>query len=98
MIIVTGSVLVRDEHIERALEISLEHVRRSGGEPGCLRHSVHRDVEHPCRLVFVEHWADIDTLRTHFAVAESGAFVRELAALGDDPPEMTIFDAQPLSP
>ena len=97
MIIVTGSVRVRSEHIDRALQLSLDHVHRSRREPGCLLHSVHRDVEDPFRLVFVEHWADLDALRTHFGVPASGAFVRELASLGDAAPEMAIFDAQPQS-
>ena len=97
MIIVTGSVRVRADSIDRALELSLDHVHRSRREPGCLLHSVHRDVEDPFRLVFLEHWSDADALRTHFAVPESGAFVRELAALGEAAPEMAIFDAQPLS-
>ena len=34
------------------------HVRRSRTEPGCLFHAVHRDVEEPLRLVFVERWVD----------------------------------------
>ena len=97
MIIVTGSVRVRADSIDRALELSLDHVHRSRREPGCLLHSVHRDMEDPLRLVFLEHWSDADALRAHFAVPESGAFVREVAALGDTPPEMAIYDAQPLS-
>ena len=36
---------------------------------------VHRDVEDPLRLVFLEHWTDVDALRAHFAVPASAAFV-----------------------
>jgi quinol monooxygenase YgiN len=97
MILVTGSIRARADSIDRALELSLEHVHRSRREPGCLLHTVHRDVEDPLRLVFLEHWLDADALRSHFAVPESDAFVRELAALGDAPPEMAIYDAQPRS-
>ena len=80
MIIVTGSVLARDDAIDEVVELSLQHVRRSRDEPGCLLHSVHRDVEEPNRLVFVEHWADMEALQQHFAVPESGEFVRAAAA------------------
>ena len=76
MIIVTGSVTGRPDSMDRLVEISLEHVRRSRLEPGCLLHSVHRDVEDPLRLVFLEHWADADALRAHFAVPASNDFVR----------------------
>jgi quinol monooxygenase YgiN len=60
-------------------------------------HSVHRDVEDPLRLVFLEYWVDADSLRAHFRVPASGAFVNEVAALAASPPEMAIYDAQPAS-
>ena len=83
--------------IDRALELSLEHVHRSRQESGCLLHSVHHDAEDPLRLVFVEHWADVDALRVHFGVPTSAAFVDEVAALADESPEMSIDDARPIS-
>ena len=97
VLIVTGSIRVRPDLVERALELSLGHVRRSRAEPGCLLHSAHRDVEDPHRLVFLEHWVDASVLRAHFEVPASGAFVTELSRLADDPPEMAIYDAHPTS-
>jgi quinol monooxygenase YgiN len=94
MIIVTGSIEARPDSIDRVLELSLAHVRRSREEPGCLLHSVHRDVERPLRLVFLEHWADADALRAHFRVAASGAFVAEAATLAATRPEMTVYNAE----
>jgi quinol monooxygenase YgiN len=95
VIIVTGSIEARPESIDQVLELSLAHVRRSRGEPGCLLHSVHRDVEQPLRLVFLEHWADAEALRAHFRVPESGAFVTGIAPLAAGRPEMTIYEAEP---
>jgi len=97
VLIVTGSIRVRPDQLERALDLSLEHVRRSRTEPGCLLHSVHRDAEDDHRLVFLEHWADANALRAHFDVPASGAFVTELSRLSDDAPEMAIYDAHPAS-
>ncbi len=96
MIIVTGSVRARPDTIERAIQLSLEHVARSRTEPGCLLHSVHRDVEDPNRLVFLEHWADEPSLRAHFAVPASSAFIREVAALAEERAVMSIFEARPI--
>ncbi|MCB1014074.1 MAG: antibiotic biosynthesis monooxygenase [Acidimicrobiales bacterium] len=90
MIIVTGSVVVRPESLDEAVALSLEHVRRSRAEPGCLRHSVHRDVEDPNRLVFLEYWADRAALDAHFAVPASRELVQALAGLATTPPEMDI--------
>jgi quinol monooxygenase YgiN len=97
MLIVTGSVRARRDSFDRVLELSLEHVHRSRQEPGCLSHSVHRDVEDPLRLVFLERWTDADALRTHFSVPASAAFVHEVAALADDSPELAIYDAHPVT-
>ena len=96
MVIVTGSVRARPDTIDEVVRLSLEHVHRSRQEPGCLLHSVHRDVEDDLRLVFVEHWADADALRTHFAVPASGDFVAALAALAAEPPAMQLFEAERL--
>ena len=93
MIIVTGSVRVAPGSIDDALALSLEHVRRSRTEPGCLLHSVHRDVEDDLRLVFLEHWADRDALAAHFAVPASGEFVTALAALATEPPTLEVYEA-----
>ena len=95
MLIVTGSITARPETIDEVLVLSLEHVHRSRLEPGCLLHSVHRDVEHPLRLVFVEHWADADALRTHFRVPASNEFVTRASALAAEPAEIAIYESTP---
>lgn len=97
MVIVIGAVVARPDSIEEILAASLAHVRRSRREPGCLLHSVHRDVEDPLRVVFVEHWADAAALRAHFRVPASSAFVAEVSALAAGPPEIAIYDAHTVS-
>ena len=94
MIIVTGAIVAAPEHVDEVERLSLEHVQRSRLEPGCLLHSVHRDVENPNRFVFVEHWADRDALLTHFGVSASGDFVNAAAALATEPPSIEIYEAE----
>lgn len=96
MIIVTGSILAQAERFDELLASSLEHVRRSRTEPGCISHAVHRDVENPLRLVFFEEWADRAALLTHFAVPASRAFVKAAAACAAAAPAMQLFEAQAL--
>ena len=91
MIIVLGHVDAAPDTIDEALALSLEHVRRSRLEAGCISHAVHRDAEHPYRLVFVERWADRDALDAHFRVPESGAFVDAVSALAVGRPAMDIY-------
>ena len=78
MIIVTGSILAREDAFDDVLRSSLEHVERSRKEPGCISHDVHVDCQNPMRLFFFERWADEAALQTHFAVEESRAFVKSL--------------------
>jgi quinol monooxygenase YgiN len=78
MIIVTGSILAREDAFGDVLRASLEHVERSRREPGCISHDVHVDCQNPMRLFFFERWADEAALRTHFAVEETRVFVRSL--------------------
>lgn len=93
MIIVTGSIVARGDTLDELLALSLEHVRRSRAEPGCLAHAVHRDVENPLRLVFLEEWADRAALATHFAVPASRAFAKAAAGLAAKPPVLKLYDA-----
>ena len=68
MILVLGSVVVRDGCLDEALALSQLHTRRSREEPGCIAHAVHLDPENPRRLVYVEKWSDLAALGQHFEV------------------------------
>ena len=94
MIIVTGAIVAKPEHLEEVLRLSLEHVKRSRKEPGCISHAVHRDSENPNRLFFFEQWADHDAIQSHFAVPESALFVQRAAKLCAGAPELHIYTAE----
>jgi quinol monooxygenase YgiN len=78
MILVTGSILAREDTFDDVRRLSLEHVERSRKEPGCISHAVHVDCQNPLRLFFFEQWADEAALRVHFAVPASREFVKSL--------------------
>ena len=96
MIVVTGSVLARQDTRDEILRLSLEHVHRSRREPGCLSHAVHIDCEDSLRLVFVERWADRNALLAHFAVPASRDFVKALQPLAAASTTLEIYDATQL--
>jgi quinol monooxygenase YgiN len=93
MIVVTGSVTARPDTFDEVRRLSLEHVHRSRGEPGCISHAVQVDCENPLRLVFFEQWADRAALLTHFAVPASRNFVRSLRGLAAAATTIEIYDA-----
>jgi quinol monooxygenase YgiN len=78
MILVTGSIVAREEAFDDVLRSCLEHVERSRKEPGCISHDVHVDCQNPMRLFFFEQWADETALRMHFTVEGSKTFVKSL--------------------
>jgi quinol monooxygenase YgiN len=96
MIVVTGSVVARQDCFEEVRRLSLEHVHRSRKEPGCISHAVHVDCENPLRLVFIEQWADRRSLLAHFAVPASRDFVRALQPLAASASTIELYDATQL--
>ena len=93
MILVTGSVTAREDSLGEVRKLSLEHVRRSRKEPGCISHAVHVDCENPLRLVFIEQWTDRAALLAHFAVPASRNFVCALQPLAAATAAIEIYDA-----
>ena len=93
MIVVTGSVTARQDSFDEVRRLSLEHVHRSRGEPGCISHAVHVDCENPLRLVFFEQWADHTALLNHFAVPASRDFVKSLQTLAAAATTIELYDA-----
>jgi quinol monooxygenase YgiN len=94
MIIVLGAIKIRPGQYEAALDLSLEHVRRSRTESGCMAHTVHRDTEDDQVLVFVEKWTDRKALGEHFRVSASRKFVQALQELSAQPPVMNVYEAE----
>jgi quinol monooxygenase YgiN len=97
MIIVTGSLVVKEGWLTDALTLSLEHVRRSRAENGCISHAVHQDAENPARLVFVEEWSDNAALAAHFAIPASRAFAKAIRELAVEAPKLNVFEAKRMS-
>jgi quinol monooxygenase YgiN len=93
MIVVTGSLTARQDSFDEIRRLSLEHVQRSRGEPGCISHAVHVDCENPLRLVFFEQWADRAALLNHFAVPASRDFVKSLQTLAAAATSIELYDA-----
>ncbi len=94
MIIITGAITARPDSIDELRAISLEHVRRSRLEPGCLSHAVHVDAEDPLRLFFFETRLDRAAVAAHFAVPESSAFVRAVSKLAAEQVAIQLYEAE----
>jgi quinol monooxygenase YgiN len=94
MKIVTGRVRATPATLDELLRISVEHVRRSRNEPGCLFHSIWQSAEDPLDLFFYEEWESDELLQQHFGVEEVLAFVTKVRELAATPPSMEISEAE----
>src|SRR5690606_27177252 len=93
MILVIGHALAKADTLQAMLAISVEHVLRSRGEPGCISHDVTTDVQDPLRLTFVERWSDMAALQAHFRVDASRAFGKALAAMANGMPSIHVYQS-----
>lgn len=94
MIVVTGTVTARPETQDEILRVSLEHVRHSRKEPGCISHDVAIDAENPLRLMFTERWESAAALKAHFAVRESRQMFKALQSLAAEAGSMQVYEAE----
>ena len=97
MIIITASFAVPADSRAEIIALCSTHSARSRAEPGCISHHIHADCEDPARLFFHEEWQDEAAVAVHFAVPESGDFVRRLTALVGERPEINIYRADAVS-
>lgn len=97
MIIILGSIIAKADKASEILALSLEHVKRSQLEPGCISHTVSVDCENSQRVVFVEKWSDMAAVQVHFSLESSQRFVAELTPLLAAKPDMKIFEAAEVS-
>ncbi|AMO72296.1 putative quinol monooxygenase [Sphingorhabdus sp. M41] len=97
MIIITASFISPSAKRADIITLCSEHSARSRAEPGCISHHIHADCDDPGRLFFHEEWQDEAAVAAHFAVPESGDFVKRLAVLVGERPEINLYRAEAVS-
>lgn len=97
MIIVTGSVFVKENCLQEALQLCQQHVERSLTEPGCLSHTFYAKPDNPLELFFFEEWQSLDTIQAHFSVPASQQFVQTLTSLCTELPKLEMYSADKIA-
>jgi quinol monooxygenase YgiN len=82
MLIVTGTVEVSADHVEKAAEASKVMVAETVKEPGCLIYEFSQVLGHANLFRVYEEWQDQTALETHFATPHMAAFQAILAEVG----------------
>lgn len=75
MIIVKGSIPVRQEDRDEAVALIRELAEASRCEQGCVAYEVYLSVDEPETVVLWQQWSSLDALESHFASEHVDAFL-----------------------
>lgn len=94
--VVVVAVLVAKPGAEGEVERLMREVTPpTHAEAGCITYAIHRDLDDPCRLVFVERWTDRASLEAHLAAPHLDNFRAGLEGLLAVPTQVFVMDALP---
>lgn len=83
MIIVHGTIPLRPESRDKALELARRMARASVDESGCVSYDFYLGLLDQNVLMLFQEWESMDALRDHFRTAHMETFLRELPDLLD---------------
>jgi quinol monooxygenase YgiN len=94
-VVVVGSFTAapgREAEAEAAFRGLLEPTH---GEEGCILYALHRGVDDPRRLAFVERWASREALEAHLGSPHIAEVLSRAAELFGDSGDIVVYEALP---
>jgi quinol monooxygenase YgiN len=78
MIIVHGTIPIRPDCRERALELARAMTEATQSELGCISYDFYVGLSDPNTLMLFQEWENMDALMGHFQTEHMDEFLREL--------------------
>ncbi|MDH3644109.1 MAG: antibiotic biosynthesis monooxygenase [Gammaproteobacteria bacterium] len=78
MIIVHGTIPIRPDCRERALELAKAMTEATQSEMGCISYDFYVGLSDPNTLMLFQEWENMDALMGHFQTEHMDEFLREL--------------------
>lgn len=78
MIVVSGTVQVKAELRDEAVQIALKMAKASEAEAGCVTYRFYADLEDPTIFRIFEQWEDEAALHAHFETEHMAEFRQQL--------------------
>ena len=97
MIVVAGTVVVKQGYREAAEQIALKLVEATKKEQGCLTYDFWTDLSDPYRFHVFEEWESDEALEAHFQTAHMAAFLDALPGVTEGPPEVKRYEVTAVS-
>ncbi len=94
-IVVVGSFKINPGKEDEALEAFKALVEPTHREDGCVLYALHRGVDDPGRLTFIERWDSRELLDAHLNSDHVSALLERAEELWGDNGEITVYEAVP---
>ena len=94
-VVVLGSFTINPGKEEEALEAFTALVEPTHGEDGCILYALHRGIDDPARLTYIERWESREQLDAHLRSNHVSALLERADELWGDNGEITVYDAVP---
>ena len=94
-IVVVGSFTARPGKEQEALEAFEGLVAPTHAEDGCILYALHRGVDDPAKLAFVERWESREAPKAHLESAHVAEVLERAEDLFGDSGEIISYEAVP---
>ena len=94
-VVVVGAFKVNQGKEEEALEAFKALVEPTHSEDGCILYALHRGLDDPSRLTFIERWESREQLDAHLESDHVSALLERADELWGDNGEITVYEAVP---
>ncbi len=94
-VVVVGAFKINPGKEQEALEAFRALVAPTHAEDGCILYALHRGVDDPARLTFIERWESRELLDAHLDSDHVAGLLKRADELWGDNGEITVYDAVP---
>ncbi|HET9074698.1 MAG TPA: putative quinol monooxygenase [Solirubrobacteraceae bacterium] len=94
-IVVVGSFTARPGQEAEAQAVFESLLVPTHAEPGCILYALHRGVDNPARLTFIERWASREDLEAHLGSDHIAAALARADELFIDGGDITVYAPLP---
>ena len=98
MLIISGSVRIKEGAGARAAEAAQTMAAATRAEPGCLAYRFSTDLGDPTLVYIYEEWESAQALERHFGTAHMTAFRATLPAIVAGPASIVRYEVSSATP
>jgi len=92
-ILVVATLKIQDGKVDEAVAELTPVIEATHEEEGCISYVLHRDINDPNTLVFVERWASQDALNGHMQQPHMLKLVELAGTMLAEPPQITFCES-----